>query len=229
MGVTTQQLLQPHMGVRLPADVRRTLIAMGTACNQSAAYLQWVAAQAMQVESLMEAHRAAECTDTPALHAFTDLQHLADQHYEQAIVVLARSATIYAVYASQVAQAVAADQTPPPPGSTVIRPSDVIAAWGHYLPEVRFTGDGDRVAQEQNEAVAHARKHLKELITYRLQGESVTAYDDIATVTDDGDGDGDGDVNRQVEFADALHVYAGVLVWALAVFSGTEPDTRRNR
>ncbi|WP_199514272.1 hypothetical protein [Nucisporomicrobium flavum] len=228
MGVTTQQLLQPHMGVRLPADVRRTLIAMGTACNQSAAYLQWVAAQAMQVESLMEAQRAAECADTPALHAFTDLQHLADQHYEQAIVVLARSATIYAVYASQVAQAVAADQTPPPPGSTVIRPSDVIAAWGHYLPEVRFTGDGDgdRVAQEQNEAVAHARKHLKELITYRLQGESVTAYDDIATVTDDGG------VNRQVEFADTLHVYAGVLVWALAVFSGTEPDradTRRNR
>ncbi|MFI7598211.1 hypothetical protein [Actinoplanes sp. NPDC049681] len=221
MGVTTQQLLQRHMGVRLPADVRRSLIAMGTACNQSAVYLQAVSAQGMQIEAILEAQRAADCAGTPAPQAFTDLQRLTDQHFEQAIVVLARAATVYAVYATQVAQAVVTDEMPPPPGSSVILPSDVIAAWGHYLPEVRFSSDGDdRVASEQNETVAHARRTLSELITDRMQGDPASAYDDIATVTVSDVGG----VNRLVEFADALHVYAGVLVWALGVFSGVHPE-----
>jgi hypothetical protein len=224
MGVTTQQLLQPHMGARLPAEVRRSLIAMGTACNQSAVSLEYAAAHSMRIESMVETHRVSEPAATPSLQVIIDLQRLADQHFEQAIVVLARAATGYAVYASQVAQAVAADQEPPPPGSAAILPSDVIAAWGHYLPEIRFgdDDDGDRVAIEQNTAIAEVRRALIELITYRMQGESASAYDDIATVTVTDDGG----VNRQVEFADTLHVYAGVLVWALGVFSGTDPDDR---
>ena len=220
MGVTTQQLLQPDMGVRLPVGVRRSLIAMGTACNQSAVQLQYASAHSMQIEAIVEAHRVGEHASTPALQTTTDLQRLADQHFEQAIVVLARAATVYAVYATQVAQAVAARQEPPSPGSTVILPSDVIAASGLYLPEVRFGDDNgkDRVAAEQNESVGEARRTLIELVTYRMQGESALAYDNIATVT------ADGGVNRQVEFADALHVYAGVLVWSVGVFSGIRPD-----
>ncbi len=222
MGVMTQQLLQPHMGVRLSTGVRRSLIAMGAACNQCAVALQYAAAHSMRIESMVETHRVTEPGATPPLHVITDLQRLADQHFEQAIVMLARAATGYAVYASQVAQAVAAGQEPPPPGSAVILPSDVIAAWGHYLPEVRFGDDDDRMAAEQNTAIAEARRELIELITYRMQGESASAYDDIATVTVTGDGG----VNRQVAFADTLHIYAGVLVWALGVFSGTKPDDR---
>ena len=224
MGVTTQQLLQPQMGVRLPAAVRRSLIAMGAACNHAAVTLQYAATHSERIESMVEHHRVSEPGATPPLHVITDLQRLADQHFEQAIVVLARAATGYAVYASQVAQAVAAGQEPPPPGSAVILPSDVIAAWGHYLPEIRF-GDadsGDRVAAEQNTAIAEVRRTLVELVTYRMQGESASAYDDIATVTLTDDGG----AHRQVEFADTLHVYAGVLVWALGVFSATHPADR---
>lgn len=222
MGVTTQQLLQPRMGVRLPAEVRRSLIAMGTACNQSAVYLQSTSAHSMQIETIMEAHRAGEHVGTPALQAITDLQRLADQHFEQAIVVLARAATLYAVYATQVALAVAVNEMPPPPGSGVILPSDVIAAWGHYLPEVRFNDNNgdDRVVSEQNGAVAKVRQSLIELVSYRMQGESALAYDDIATVNVINDGG----AHRQVEFADTLHVYAGVLVWAVGIFSGVHPE-----
>ncbi|GAA3344796.1 hypothetical protein GCM10020358_49470 [Amorphoplanes nipponensis] len=219
MGVTTQQLLQPDMGVRLPVEVRRSLVAMGTACNQAAVHLQYASTHSLHIEAIAEAHRVSEQASTPATQAATDLQRLADQHFEQAIVVLARAATVYAVYSTQVALAVAASREPPPPGAAVILPSDVIAAAGHYLPEVCFSDDGnDRVAAEQNETVGHARRTLIELVTYRMQGESALAYDDIATVT------ADGGINRQSEFADALHVYAGVLVWSVAVFSGVSPD-----
>jgi hypothetical protein len=222
MVVTTHQLLQAEMGVRLPADVRASLIGMGAACNQAAVHLQQALTFTLQVESAMETQRTGQRSCRLAQEVTVDLQRLADQQFEQAIVVLARASTVYAVYASQVAAAVAEGQSPPLPGSEFIRPSDLITACGLYLPELRFA-DGSaepRVVAEQNTAITEARSHLVDLITHRMQGVSPLAYDDIATVTLQGDGG----ESRLVEFADALHIYATVLVWALSVFSGGAQD-----
>lgn len=222
MGVTTHQLLQPGMGLELPADVRRSLTEMGAACNQCAVHLHNASSHSLHIESIMEAHRTSEHALQPALGIVTDLQRLADQHFEQAIVVLARSATAYAVYASQVAGAVAAGRTPPLPGSQKILPSDLITACGHYLPEVRFNDNQGQtqVVMDQNTAVDSARRRLINLITYQLQGADSSAYDDIATVTlTDDPGD-----QRLVAFAATLHEYASVLVWAIGIFSGALPD-----
>lgn len=226
MGVTTQQLLQPDMGVRLPEGVRGALVEMGWACNESAVFLHQAMTVNIQMESMLELHRAVERPQGLRLQVTADMQQLTDQHFEQAIVVLARAGTAYAVYASQVAAAVAIGRVPPLPGSEVIRPSDLITACGMYLPEIRFTaGDEEStVVDEQNSAVAGARQHLIDLITYQLQGESTFAYDDIAAITVEEDGNGG--VSRLVEFADALHVYAAVLVWALSVFSGVKTDNQ---
>ncbi|MEU7909321.1 hypothetical protein [Actinoplanes sp. NPDC049118] len=222
MVVTTHQLLQPEMGVRLPADVRASLIGMGAACNQAAVHLHQGMTFTLQVESAMETQRTGQRTCRLAQEVTHDLQRLADQHFEQSIIVLARASTIYAVYASQVAAAVADGERPPLPGSEFIRPSDLITACGFYLPEVHFAeGSAEpQVVTQQNATISSGRAHLVDLVTNRMQGVSPLAYDDIATVTLEGDGG----ESRLVEFADALHTYATVLVWALAVFSGDGHD-----
>jgi hypothetical protein len=220
MSVVTHQVLQIDRGQRLPPEVRRSLIDMGNACNGAAAHLHQALSHSMLIDSVMEAQRTEHSTGTLAQQVGDDLQRLADQHFEQAIVVLARASTIYAVYASRVAAAVATDKTPPTPAPEPIRPSDVITAYEQHLPEVRFAGNQDsHVAQEQNVAVAVARKALTDLITHSLHGETASAYDDVGAVTTDV-----GDDHRLVEFAAALHDYASVLVWALSGLSGARHD-----
>jgi hypothetical protein len=222
MVLTTHQLLQPEMGLRLPADVRAPLLEMGTACNQAAVHLHQALTFTLQVESALETQRTGHRASTLLEQVTTDLHRLADQHFEQAIVVLARASTVYAVYASQVAVAVAAGDSPPLPGSERIAPSDLITAAGLYLPDVNFADcdGGSRVAVEQNAMIAQARRHLLDLITNQMQGTPSEAYDDIATVA----AGSDGGESRLVEFPDALHTYASVLVWALSVFSGVRHD-----
>ncbi|WP_199515699.1 hypothetical protein [Nucisporomicrobium flavum] len=222
MVLATHQLLQPEMGLRLPMDVRMSLLEMGTACNHAAVHLHQALTFALQVESALETQRADCRVGAPLQQVTADLQRLADQNFEQAIIVLARASTVYAVYASQVAVAVAAGGPPPLPGSERIAPSDLITAAGMYLPDVRFT-EGDvesRVVAEQNAVITHARRHLLDLITNQMQGASSEAYDDIATVAVGNDGG----ESRLAEFPDALHTYASVLVWALGVFSGVKQD-----
>lgn len=221
MVATTHQLLQPETGLRLSTDVRASLLEMGTACNLAAVHLHQVMTFTLQVESALETQRA-DSRPAQLVHEVTrDLQRLADQHFEQAIIVLARASTVYAVYASQVAIAVAAGEVPPLPGSTRISPSDVIVAAGHFLPEVRFAeGDAEpSLVAEQNAMMAEVRKDLLQVITYQMQGSPSGAYDDIATVAVEGDSG----ESRIVEFPNALHTYASVLVFALSQFSGVRP------
>ena len=223
MVLTPHQLLQPDMGLRLPKDVRASLLDMGAACNEAAVHLHQALTQTLQVESASEMQRTS-LRSGPLMRQVTgDLQLLADQHFEQAIIVLARASTVYAVYASQVAAAVAAGDRPPRPGSERISPSDVITAAGFYLPDVRFAEGAaeSRVVMEQNTELAQARQHLLELITNQMQGTPSASYDDIATVA----AGNDGGESRLVAFPDALHTYASVLVWALGVFSGVNHDS----
>ncbi|MEU4244001.1 hypothetical protein [Actinoplanes sp. NPDC026619] len=224
MAVGPQQLLQPDMGRRLPVDVRSALVAMGMACNQATMLMHNAFGFSMQVQSLLDSQRASEPASRLAVQVAEDLRDLSDQNFEQAIVVLARAGAVYANYASQVAVALAENTSPPLPQLEPIRPSDVITACGHYLPEVSFEKDSDEpsIVGEQNQAIADARRHLNNLITHHLQSENVLAYDEIAAVAITRADDGDR--GRSAEFADALHVYAGVLVWAIGVFSGADPD-----
>ena len=218
MVLTTHQLLQPDMGLRLPADVRASLLEMGTACNQAAVHLHQALTFTLQVEAALETQRS-DLRSGPLIQQVTnDLQRLADQHFEQAIIVLARASTAYAVYASQVAVAVAAGEPPPMPGSQRISPSDVITATSFYLPDVRFAeGDADsQVVSEQNTMMAQTRQHLVDLVTNQMQTTPSAMYDDFATVAV---GNVGGE-SRLVEFPEAMHTYASVLVWALSVFSG---------
>ena len=225
MSVMPQQVLQPDMGLRLPAQVRRELIGMGTACNVAAVHLHQALSHSMHIESMMEARRAQGDASRVAVQVTEDLQRLADQHFEQAIVVLARAATLYALYASRVAAAVADDETPPMPGSETIRPSDVISYHGMYLPEVHFCDSGlNHALQEQNTEVARAREVLTDLITHRMQGEATAGYDEISSVTTEL-----GSEHRLAEFAAAMHEYASVLVWALGVASGTQRQDTSSR
>ncbi|UQU67347.1 hypothetical protein COUCH_14235 [Couchioplanes caeruleus] len=222
MAPTTHQLLQPEMGLRLPADVRASLLEMGTACNQAAVHLHQALTFTLQVESALETQRTSLGSGPLMCQVTGDLQVLADQHFEQAIIVLARASTAYAVYASQVAAAVAADEPAPLPGSERISPSDVITAAALYLPDIRFAEDvaESRVVAEQNAMVTQTRQHLLDLITNQMQGTPSASYDDIATVA----AGNDGGESRLVAFPDALHTYASVLVWALGVFSGVSQE-----
>lgn len=222
MVLTTHQLLQPEMGLRLTTDVRNSLLEMGTACNQAAVHLHQALTFTVQVESALETQRSNPQSGPLTRQVTGELQLLADQHFEQAIIVLARASTVYAVYASQVAVAVAASDSPPRPGSERISPSDVITAAGFYLPKVRFAGDAaqSRVVTEQNAVLLQTRQHLLDLITNQMQGTPSAYYDDIATIA----AGNDGGESRLVAFPDALHTYASVLVWALGVFSGVSPE-----
>ncbi len=219
---TTHQLLQPDMGLRLPADVRASLLGMGTACNLAAVHLHQAMTFTLHVESALETQRTDPRSGPLMCQVTGDLQLLADQHFEQAIIVLARASTAYAVYASQVAAAVATGGPAPLPGSERISPSDVITAAGLYLPDIRFADDvaESRVVAEQNAMMAQTRQHLLDLITNQMQGTPSASYDDIATVA----AGNDGGESRLVEFPDALHTYASVLVWALGVFSGVSQE-----
>jgi hypothetical protein len=220
MDVTTRQVLQRDMGIDLPAQVHRMLIEMGNACNTAAVHLHGALTELLRVESEMERQRSDEAISPLTQEVGQQLQRLADQHFEQAIVVLARVATSYAVYASQVAAAVGEGQTPPLPGTETIRPSDLITACGLYLPELQFPEDEHSPEiREQNTGLRQGRHELINLI-YTMQGESVTAYDEIATVTTN-----DADEHRLVEFADALHAYASTLVWAIGVVSRQRPNS----
>jgi hypothetical protein len=210
------------MGLRLPADVRASLLEMGTACNQAAVHLHQALTFTLQVESALETQRTGLGSGPLMCQVTGDLQVLADQHFEQAIIVLARASTAYAVYASQVAAAVAAGEPAPLPGSERISPSDVITAAALYLPDIRFAEDvaESRVVAEQNAMVTQTRQHLLDLITNQMQGTPSASYDDIATVA----AGNDGGESRLVAFPDALHTYASVLVWALGVFSGVSQE-----
>src|SRR5690349_5781569 len=82
MAPTTHQLLQPDMGLRLPADVRVSLLEMGTACNQAAVHLHQALTFMLHIESALESQRTAPRSGPLMSQVTGDLQVLADQHLE---------------------------------------------------------------------------------------------------------------------------------------------------
>jgi len=223
MDVTTEQLLPPDVGITLPQPVRSALVDMGIACNQAAIAVTQAYTIQMQMVAASESIEARQ--QPHGLHSAVtqDLSRSADTYHAQLVVVLARAATTYAVYASQVAAAVAAHRTPPTPDPAVIRPSDVITALDLYLPEICFTADhGEpRVVAEQNADIAQTRKILTDLITHQLKDEPGSGYDDPAHVASEHGGSHD----VLVGFPVALHAYAATLVWATGAFSGVAADS----
>ena len=216
MHVTNQELLHPDTGTQLPSAVRQALIEMGDGCNQAALAVNRAAIFEGQVQAYAQPKRALQRADGLTAQVIDDLERLADLHHEQALIVMARAAAVYVVYASQVATAVARGETPPLPQTEVIRPSDLITACGHYLPPVEFNGCASAAHAEQNKTLAESRGRLVKLINDQMQGEPIALYDDLHTVDDEEDER----LSRISDFPDALHEYAAALVWSLSVFSG---------
>ncbi|MFF5085327.1 hypothetical protein ACFY36_50510 [Actinoplanes sp. NPDC000266] len=213
MHVQTQQLLQPDTGTQLTNAVRLALIEMGEACNQAGLIVNQAIVFHAQVQAYAEPKRARPTDIGLTTQLINDLELLAEQHHDQALVVMARAATVYAVYASQVATAVALQQVPPLPQAEVILPSDLILAFDHYLPPVPFS-DPSAQSAEQIDTLAAARQDLARLISEQMQGEPITYYDDVAAVTAEL-----GSTDRLTDFPDALHAYAAALVWYLSIAS----------
>src|SRR4051812_43772457 len=94
MSLTTHEVLPPDMGMQLSDEVRRSLVEMGTACNRAAVHMHQALSNSIHIESLTTAQRAEPATGQLPRQVTGDLERLADQHFEQAIVVLARAATI---------------------------------------------------------------------------------------------------------------------------------------
>jgi hypothetical protein len=216
MSATTHELMDPDTG--LPEPVRQALNEHGRACNLAAIAVNQAFAFLIQYTTAREMRAADEPDDqrvpsaSPSAHAqvITDLETIGDSLYAQTLVALTRAAASYAVYASQVAVAVAAGQPLPLPGTQPIKPSDLVAALDHYLPAVQFSSlaQDPRLA-EQNDAIRTAHETLRQIVAQQLWGHDAQAYDDPSAVKADADIAG--------TFPEALHHYAAAMVWAVGV------------
>jgi hypothetical protein len=220
MGARLQDLLPHDAGIRLPEPVHQALTELGAACNEATVAVNHAFAfvlQATNNRTVVASRPAAQLRTTVAC----DLERVADRFYEQTLVVLARAATTYAVYASRVAAAIAAGDTPPAPAAETLKPSDLIAALGLYLPPVRF-GDveGDAsVADEQNALVEAEYQALTKVITGQLEGHNAAAYDNLPAVAV-----GAVDLEISPVFPEALHDYAATLTWAIGLLAGVRDE-----
>lgn len=216
MGARLQDLLPHDAGARLPDPVHQALTELGAACNEAAVAVNHAFAfvlQATNNRAVVASRPAAKLRTTVAC----DLERVTDRFYEQTLVVLARAATTYAVYASRVAAAIAAGNTPPAPTAETLRPSDLIAALGLYLPPVRFADvEGEpTVAAEQNALIETEYQALTKVITEQLEGHNAAAYDNLAAVAV-----GAVDLEISPVFPEALHDYAATLTWAIGITTG---------
>jgi len=220
MGASLQDLLPSDAGIRLPEPVHQALTELGAACNEAVVAVNHAFAfvlQATNNRAVVTSGPAATLRATVAC----DLERVTDGFYEQTLVVLARAATTYAVYASRVAAAIAAGNTPPAPTPETLRPSDLIAALGLYLPPIRFADvEGDAsVADEQNALVETEYQALTKVITEQLQGHNAAAYDNLTAVAV-----GAVDLEISPVFPEALHDYAATLTWAIGLLAGVRDE-----
>lgn len=220
MSANLQSLLPPDAGMRLPEPVQEALTELGAACNEAACAVNHAFAfvlQATNNREVVASRPAARFRSTVA----RDLERVADTYYEQTLVTLARAATTYAVYASRVSAAITAGNTPPPPATDTLRPSDLIAALGLYLPPIRFTNvDGDpRVVDEQNTLIETEYRALTQIITEQLKGHNAAAYDNLSAVAA-----GEAHLEISPIFPEALHVYAAKLTWAIGILTGIRDE-----
>lgn len=220
MSAFTHDLMQHGTG--LPEPVRQALNERGKACNLAAiavtqafaVEVQYINAREMQAADEPDHEHVPSDNPSPLGQVIRDLETITDRFHAQTLVALTRAAASYAVYASQVAVAVAAGQSLPLPGTEQIRPSDLIAALDHYLPPIQFSRPvGHPLVAEQNDAVRSAHEALRQVVSQQLWGHHAQAYDDPAAVR----AETDGSPEIAATFPEALHRYAAAVAWALGV------------
>lgn len=227
MSAITHDLLQRDTG--LPEPVRQALNEYGRACNLAAIAVNQAFTIAVQYTTAREMRAADDPAEaqagsgrpSPQAQVIVDLEAVADNFHTQTLVALARVAASYAAYATQVAVAAIAGEPLPLPGSEQIRPSDLIAALDHFVPQVRFLSSGEdpRLA-EQNDAVRAAHEALRQVISHQLWGHNAQAYDDLAAVR----AGADQPQGITEAFPETLHRYAATVAWALGVVMGLRDE-----
>jgi hypothetical protein len=221
MVVAPAALLEEGMGALLPQAVRDGLIDIGVACNDTVLAMD---------AALVEVHRAHCARDVlhsgPQRFAWraqhvNDLVKGADAYHQRLTVILARVATLYAVYVSKVALQVVCGDTPRPCDGTVVLPSELIADAEQHLPAILFSGPRVTLS-DQNDEVAAARDELFSIIEGSRRAGSAARYDNPAAA----EHNARTFAGEMTDFAEAVLVYASTLAWALGVYtSADEPIT----
>ena len=208
------QLLQPTMGQDLPAEVRDALLGLGTSCNDAAVLVDL----ANGVERF--AQRKLECVHVLAHATQTaeDITTATDGWRNRAIAAFARAATRYAVYASRVAEAVGASETPPAPALDHLVPSMLADKFDRLLPVIQFPNDtvAETNAADSITTLLQLRDALEKLVYRRLHGNVLGSYDDLHV---------DGSADMTDELPRLLHQYATEIVYIVGLLSGVvDPD-----
>ncbi|MFC7532330.1 hypothetical protein [Actinoplanes sp. GCM10030250] len=214
MSASLHELLAADAGTRIPEAVRETLNEMAAACNTAAVTVNLAFTVVQQSTHHREVHASRPSSPDALKVVAANAESAAESFHAQSMVVLTQAATLYAVYASQVAQAVAVRQPIPPPDPVGVKPSDLIAALFLYLPAVRFASAAQArpdVVETQNDEIAAAYEQLTKVISQQLHGKVPAVYDYPAAVA----ASGYGAVDATDLFAEALHAYAATLTAAI--------------
>ncbi|MBO3736610.1 hypothetical protein [Actinoplanes flavus] len=223
MSAMPHQLLPRDVGIGLPDPVRQALNMMAAGCNRAAIMVIHAAALQVQYTTERETHipdsvsGQAPGEGSSLSRVIVDLEMTADSCHAQSLVVLAKAAADYAIYATQVAADVIAGRQPPMPGSERIKPSDLITALSHYVPPVQFpvTESVSTEMRQQCRFVAEAYATLRNVVENQLIGEDKALYDDRAAVA----ANAGGTTGISAAFPEALHGYAAAVTWALGVYT----------
>jgi hypothetical protein len=223
MSVNLRQVLPTDAGLNLPEPVRQALVDHGLACNLVAVAVNQAAQldeQAGAQHDHMEALRRGEPVDTAA----GDVAEATDRFHSLTLVALARAATTYAVYATQLAVQIAAGEPVTDPGDAMprLKPSDLIAALGRYLPPLSFEPREDSERQQVadlNADIQRSYRDLNNVISHQLHGVDVTLYDDLSAATK---------LDAKIEvlevFPFAVYDYAATVAWAVGMRTGVDED-----
>ena len=218
MIVATAALMEAGAGDGLPPAVREALIDIGSMCNEIVLTLDDAYVALLRARADRSAVHSGILTSAWRVQSTNDMFRCADAQCDRLAVVLARSASMYALYASQVAQDVVAGRVPDGPVSTAVAPSVLVSNADRLLPEISFSGTSD-VLEDQNTNVATARSALFATIDEDLRGGSVSCYDDPASV-DETQNERDRDM---AALPGALLGYASTLAWAVGIYTTTDP------
>jgi hypothetical protein len=221
MTVILRQVLPPDAGLNLPAPIRQALVDHGIACNLAARAVNQAADLDQQAITERD-HIEALVRGDQLARAVEDVAVAADRFHTLTLVGLARAATAYAVYSSQIAVQVAADQPVTDAGDSALRlkPSDVITAAGMYLPPLSFSSRGQSETQQVADLNANVQRSylaLNSVITNNLQGCDVTLYDDLTAATRI-----DARATVPDVFPIALYDYAATVAEAVGMLTGVD-------
>jgi len=223
MTATLRQVLPSDAGLTLPAPIRQALVDHGLACNVAAVAVNQ-AAQLDQQAIVQRDHIEALVRGDQLARAADDVGQATDRFHTLTLVALARAATAYAVYSSQIAVQIAAGHAVTEPGDSALRlkPSDVMAATSRYLPPLSFTPrdhDEHQQVADLNADIRRSYHDLTNVITHHLHGYDVALYDDLPAAAK---------LDAKTEVADvlplALYDYASTLGWAVGMLTGVSAD-----